>query len=538
MHDAHPQARSRVEWYHPGEIVVVTRVSREQAMDESQVSAHVHAAVQRHAQDYLDQDPAATRSFTFHAPEQSKSLVFSIHKLLDGVSPRAVKDAVENLHQQMGSMQTADLEVISALPHVHLRAHEESSGASPSSFPRPVYPDQVPAGWDNRFHQPVNPNLDLARAARNAEPVRVAVLDSMPDLAKARTHAEKVHNQQILQTVNWLEAQGSVGPEYQAENDRLGPHHVGVAAVRRGSEPRPYHMSDHGLFVSGLIHGLAPRARLTLEPVLDNTGVGDLSQLLLGLQLVLGRKNPSDPQIVNLSLGFLPHPARLPAAWYGLRRPHDPKYLHAAELFDPLRNERWVAANRGEVGRTVDLLEAGLRALGRYLSLNNCLVIAAAGNDSMVQVETNKARMEPRLPARFDTVLGVAATTSNPSQPARYSNVGDEQELGDHVATFGGNSSEALEPEDGVIGIYSGQFPDRRENETGYAFWSGTSFATGIVSGLAANFWAVRRKQDPTLDAAGVLTELHAEASAFGPYVPELRTPSIEVRGRWGHFER
>jgi subtilisin family serine protease len=141
------------------------------------------------------------------------------------------------------------------------------------------------------------------------------------------------------------------------------------------------------------------------------------------------------------------------------------------------------------------------------------------------------------LPARFDTVLGVAATTSDPRQPARYSNVGDEQELGDHVATFGGNSSDALEPEDGVIGIYSGEFPDHRPNETGWAFWSGTSFATAIVSGIAANFWAVRRSQDPTLHAADVLAELHAEASAFGPYVPELRTPAIEVHGRWGRFD-
>jgi subtilisin family serine protease len=203
-------------------------------------------------------------------------------------------------------------------------------------------------------------------------------------------------------------------------------------------------------------------------------------------------------------------------------------------MFDPRRNEHWVAANRAEVGRTVDMLEVGLKALGTYLSLNNCLVIAAAGNDSRIPVETNKARMEPRLPARFDTVLGVAATTSNPRQPARYSNVGDEGELGDHVATFGGNSSDALEPEDGVIGIYSGEFPDGRPNETGWAFWSGTSFATGIMSGIAANFWAVRRQEDPTLHATSVLADLHGEASDFGPYVPALRTPAIEVRGRWG----
>ena len=65
--------------------------------------------------------------------------------------------------------------------------------------------------------------------------------------------------------------------------------------------------------------------------------------------------------------------------------------------------------------------------------------------------------------------------------------------------SWGAAPAEGLEPQDGVIGIYSGEFPGRRPNETGWAFWSGTSFATAIVSGIAANFWAHRRTQDPTL---------------------------------------
>jgi hypothetical protein len=529
MQDAGQQAGPRVGWYHPGEIVLVTRVPKGKAVDGAQVRTDIHAAVHQYAKEHLEADHSTARSFTFDAPGESKSLVFSIHKLTDRASPRAVKDAVERLHQQLGAFQSADLEVVSAMPHVHLRAQEDSVGPSPGSFPRPVYPDQVPAGWNSRFYQPVDPRLDLARAALDVEPVRVAVLDAMPSLAQAKAHAERVHNQQLFETVSWLENQGPVDSAYAHESKQLAPHHAGMPTIRAGSAPRPYPMPDHGLFVSGLIHGIAPRAPLTLEPVLDEFGQGDLSLLLLGLKRVLGRKAPSEPQIVNLSLGFLPHPARLPAAWYGLPRPQDADYLHADELFDPQRGAHWVAANRTAVGRAVDLLEVGLRELGRYLSLNNCLVVAAAGNDSLARVETRRARMEPRLPARFDTVLGVAATTSNPRQPARYSNLGDEHELGDHVATFGGNSSDALEPEDGVIGIYAGEFPDGRPNETGWAFWSGTSFATGIVSGIAANFWALRR----TAHAAHVLADLHAEARAAGPYVPELRTPAIEVHGRW-----
>ena len=380
-------------------------------------------------------------------------------------------------------------------------------------------------------------DLVQANGASAAQPVPVALLDTRLDLEAARARGKQfqaqANNAQLLETVDWIRQHSKDDRRYQQEFREIDQHHVAHSGLTASGEPDSYRMPDQGLFVAGLIHGIAPRSPITLEPVLDEMGVGDLSLLLLGLQRVLAGKPERAPQIVNLSLGFLPHPARLPAAWYGLRRPHDRAYLHAEEMFDPERDERWVTGNRVEVSRTVDLLEVGLRELSTYLSLNNCLVVAAAGNDSLDEVQADQARMQPRLPARFNTVLGVAATTSNPRQPARYSNVGDERELGDHVATFGGNASDTLEPEDGVIGIYSGEFPDQRPNETGWAFWSGTSFATAIVSGIAANLWTAGRTQQPSLHASSVLADLHAEASSFGPYVAALRTPAIEVRGRW-----
>jgi hypothetical protein len=537
MQDAGTEASRRVQWYHPGEIVIVARVPRDTAASERKMHTAMHTRLLRHASDHVPRGVSHMRSFVFDAPGQPNSLVFFFQKLTSSDSSVAVKAAVDTLHSRLDGLGGQGVEVIGAMPHWHLRAHEEFSGGSPGSLPRPVYPDQVPQNWTSRFYQPVEPHFDLAHAAQATEPVPVAVLDTRVDLEHAaRRGAEfraQANNHQLLDTVEWLKSSAHTDEGFAQEIDQVSQHHH-APAMGGGSEPHPYRMPDHSLFVAGLIRGIAPQAPLALEPVLDELGVGDLSLLLLGLRRVLTRKQPDQPQIVNLSLGFLPHPARLPAAWYGLPRPHDPLYLHAAELFDPAHDQRWLSANRSEAERTVDLLQIGLRELATYLSLNNCLVIAAAGNDSRPQVEAHQARMEPRLPARFDTVLGVAATTSDPRQPAPYSNVGDERELGDHVATFGGNVSEGLEPQDGVIGIYSGEFPGRRPNETGWAFWSGTSFATAIVSGIAANFWAYRRKQDPSLHAADVLAEIHAEATASGPYVPALRTPAIEVRGRWG----
>jgi hypothetical protein len=499
----------------------------------SDLHSQLHRAVRQHAAAHLVEDSSTTRSFVFDAPGRERSLAFLFLKLLDADTTRPVKDAVETLHQRLEGLSTSDFNLVGVMPHWHVRAHEEFSGGSPGSLPRPVYPDQVPQGWSARFYQPINPRLDLATASREYPQVPVAVLDTAADLVRARRRGVELDNPHLVETVDWLlQRQESYAP-YEQELAQLAAYHAGSAGRNDGSEPPPHRMPDHGLFVAGLIHGTAPQAPLTLEPVLDGMGVGDLSMLLVGLKRVLARKEPRDPQIVNLSLGFVPHPARLPAAWYGLERPYDPAYLRGEELFDPRRDERWVAANRYEVDRTVDLLQAGLAELATYLSLNNCLVVAATGNDSLLSEESRHIRMEPRLPARFETVLGVAATTSNPRQPASYSNLGDERALGDHVATFGGNVTDGLQPEDGVMGIYAGEFPFQRPNETGWAWWSGTSFATAIVSGIAANLWTHRRQERPGITAAEVLAELHVEASAFGPYVPELRTPSIEVQGRW-----
>lgn len=529
-------SQRRVDWFHPGEIVAVARVPRDNRSNEA-LRDEMHGALRKHAAEHLVEDPATGRSFRFDAPGQDRSLVFSFHRLVEPESPKAVKGAVESLHRRIGDIGGRDIDVIGVMPHVHIRAHDTTGGPSPGTYPRPVYPDQVPNGWTHRFYQPVNPGMDLTHKVADAPLVRVAILDAHPDLQQARARGEHfkaiANNAQLLRTVEWVQEHTPADAEYERDFKALAP---AVGSAQRsgvGGELPGYPIPDHGLFIAGLIHGIAPQAPISLVPALDEMGVGDLAQLLLGLQRVL-RKDETEPLIINLSLGFLPHPARLPAAWYGLKRPQDPEYLHSDELFDPDRDERWVAANRPHVDRAMELLQIGLRELGTYLSLNNCLVIAAAGNDSLKQVEAGRARLEPRLPARFESVLGVAATTSDPRQPARYSNVGEERELGDHVATFGGNVTDGLEPEDGVIGVYSGEFPFQRPNETGWAFWSGTSFATGIVSGIAANFWAHKRKQHPNIHASRILADLHAEATEFGPYVSALRTPSIEVQGRWG----
>jgi hypothetical protein len=539
MHNQASQPDARVEWFHPGEVVIVARVPRGSLSDDD-LRAGMRDLLGRHARAHVRREPESLRSFVFDAPTEPQSLVFFVQQLSDVSNSRAVKTTVEALHGQLNNLRINNLEVIGAMPQWHLKAHEAFSGGSPGSRPAPVFPEQV-RGRSAHAYRPAKANLNLAEKARGADPVSVAILDTRIDLAEARRRAEgfkaSANNHQLIDTIEALEAEPAADEGVESEWRVVRQHHAdGVQApgadAAAGRREPAYRMADHGLFVAGLVHEIAPLAGLTYEAVLDETGVGDLSLLLMALKRVLGRKQPDEPQIINLSLGFRPHPARMAAAWYGLARPHDQLYTPSAALFDRARDERWVARNRGEVGRTVDMLQAGLGELGRYLSLNNCLVVAAAGNDS----QAGDPRLDPRLPARFDSVLGVAATVGNPPRPAVYSNLGDDLVLGDHVATFGGGV-DGLAPHEGVVGVYSGEFPTdgKREprNETGWAYWSGTSFATAIVSGIAANFWAVRRKEDPGVRAAEILADFNAEASASGPFVRALRTPAIEVEGDW-----
>jgi hypothetical protein len=521
------QGSQRVDWFHPGEVVIVARVARD-ATNEDQLHATVGELLGRHASQQVASSPGSLRSFVFSAPGEATSLAFLFQKLVAADSIPDVKSVVETLHGQVGTLRSNQVEVLGAMPHWHTRAHEITGGGSPGSLPAPVLPGTVRRGARRYRYLPAPDSL---RPGDGRAPIPIAVLDTRIDLAAARARGEQLRsgagNEQLLETVTWLQQHDlAPGAMRQREWTEVAKHH----ASPEPGEPRPYHMPDHGLFVSGLIHGLAPQAPLTLLPALDETGGGDLSLLLAALREVLDRKQPDAPQIINLSLGFRPHPAHLAAAWHGFDLP-DPTYRPAAVMFDANHDQRWAASHAHEVARRSDQLQAGLSELGRYLSLNNCLVVAAAGNDS----EPGEARLDPRLPARFETVLGVAATTRDPKQPAPYSNVGDERRLGDHVATFGGDRGTAFEPRDGVVGIYSGDFPAQRagqtapENVTGWAQWSGTSFATALVTGVAANVWA----STPTAHASEILAEIHSTASRTGAYVPALRTPSIAMSGDW-----
>jgi Subtilase family len=527
------RTRQRTAWYRGGEFIVAAQVPRDQSLDETRAQVLRMLADQMPA-GVLETDGPVEDPVVFSAPERDQSLAFMFFTLVDRRSRGLVRNAVDTAHRSLSAGSRGDsvralsasgIQAVGVMPHWNCAACY--MGPSPGTFPRPIYAVDLHGDVVAHQYRTLDARLGGARRVRRQDAVRVVVLDTAPNWPRARRRArEFAGNEQLRGLIDLLDT-ASAPDSTSRPARRTRTEMPDVSPPTSGDEPAAFPMADHGLFIAGLIHDLAPAAPLELVPVLTDSGGGNLSVLLRTLSRILERKDPSEPLVINLSLGLMPHPEHLPAIWYGL-----PHRLDASLRADPDMQMsgydwRWIGTHRQQVSDTMDLLVNGGALLMDYLQGNNCLVVAAAGNDSLQRVEHHEPRLGPRLPARYASVLGVAATTSDPSQAAAYSNIGDEYEL--DVAAFGGNATERFEPEDGVIGVYSGEFPDGRPNETGWARWSGTSFAAAFISGAAANYWAAHRGNS----AAEVLLDVRALADRVGPYVGALRAPAVAIQGEW-----
>jgi subtilisin family serine protease len=201
--------------------------------------------------------------------------------------------------------------------------------------------------------------------------------------------------------------------------------------------------SDHGLFVAGIIHALAPASEIRLVRVLDQYGQGDLFTLCNALhdfirgQVLLGRRG-----VINLSLGIFPPPN---AVAQGL-----PKELSALET-------------------------AILAAEGAGIT-----VAAASGN----QAASVLPLPAQQLPAGYDTVIGVAGSTSGRGRSC-FSNPGDLAAPGGDGLTPG--CTPKLDNCEGSCDLAIISLTATKASPgDGYVYWLGTSFAAPFASGAAA----------------------------------------------------
>lgn len=217
---------------------------------------------------------------------------------------------------------------------------------------------------------------------------------------------------------------------------------------------RDYDLSDHGLFIAGIIRRIAPNARIHLIQALGDQGVGSVSQIIRAAETV--RDLPRNtPLLVNLSFA-----------------------VNTRQLLTGARG----ALSSGDQLQ-VQMENFSLWMLFSLLGLSNARLIAAAGNDN----QTTPPRRPARSPADYLAVIGVGALKADLSGPVSYSNTPDQPAsfglwaLGGEVRPDG-----KTDPAKAVQSCFIGSFPDGQANVSGWASWAGTSFATAIVTGTLA----------------------------------------------------
>jgi hypothetical protein len=211
--------------------------------------------------------------------------------------------------------------------------------------------------------------------------------------------------------------------------------------------------AGHGTFIAGVVRQHAPGAHLSISRVLGSDGVCDEVDLLQAINALRGRGSGGKNRIgvVNLSLGAYTWNDRPPA-----------------------------------------LLSQAIAQLGA-----DTVVVAAAGNNASDRVF---------WPAAFDSVVAVGAQKADGNGRTSFSNYGDwvgAWAPGDRVASSF-VSFDGPEDETPRADIDSDCF-------TGFATWSGTSFAAPRIAAELA-----RRAQEQKMSPREALASVLADFGSAG----------------------
>ncbi len=339
------------------------------------------------------------------------------------------------------------------------------------------------------------------------KPVVVAVLDTSPGrdaLEHAATHYGK---NELLQ--------GLARPGVIRDWDAFTPPQ-GMPPLKARVTP------DHGLFVSGIVHSIAPHAQIHLLHIFNEQGAGRTDLLLDALDYCLSLAHQGHRVVVNMSL-------------YLMIPPEDELWTY---WFGPVSHR--LTGNPVQLAELLDALDEALEHRINLLLDAGVLLVAAAGNDAFFY----KRHTDPRLPAAYDNVLCVVATDCN-GKIANYANHANVPSTANAVATYGGQGVlrgdiavvPPGDPRDGVVGVYTHHSFDTLDgpqpNNSGWAYWSGSSFATPMVSGMAANLLAADQaaweddQGRPRLTPLGVMRKLIAMGDPNSD--PALDCPYVKV---------
>ncbi len=404
-----------------------------------------------------------------------------------------------------------------ALPNL-LNSSVDNTHGCPVS---PPYPVKEGEGW-GRYKITLPQLPDNLQRARGKD-VTVFVLDTLPQSGQIKTAADKADK------YNALLKEMAAGMKDTEPYD-AGPPAINLNYSFDSIIPAPpdsaktgkdiygrlvgFPMEDHGLAIAGIIRDLAPDANIECIRVLNDYGVGDLHTLLSALDYIY--KLVSDhgesfklPVVINLSLVLMPPEPDI----------HDGSLPGIEDIISVSKEVLYSILNQAD---------------------SKAIFVASAGNDSDprdAQMNPSEVRFSARYPAAFaddkdHPVAGMipVGAVNMERTAAFYSNYPGAS----GVATYGGELPrpypwlpsaishgithvDDTSPIDAIRGIYTGKkypalsvsddYTDRMNgtqmenppqgmpmdypmydapNPYAWAYWSGTSYATPIISALAA----------------------------------------------------
>jgi len=243
---------------------------------------------------------------------------------------------------------------------------------------------------------------------------------------------------------------------------------------------------DHGIFAAGLVHAVAPAAKLELVRVLNNdNGRGTLFDLLSALYEFYTRNGDSETldlhgTVMNLSVG--------------VHHPITPTFasLTVTDTFG-LPNE-----------------VLSLKQILRYGYDHGAVIVAAAGNDFAFGQDDSPWT---ETPAAYDFVISVGGSNQT-GERSCFSNNGELfAPAGDGAdSNCSGPPAETCRT-DPTRCVVSVLHDDQGVTNASFGYWVGSSFAAPQVSGLAA--LTLQALAAETVQAAGgVITTPPAKVAA------------------------
>lgn len=431
------------------------------------------------------------------------------------------RQVVNMINQNLDKLrQRGKIPIIAAMPNWLGNGSPTCGGHGGPGAPPIPFPPDVSCGTSPGFWPIQLPDLDpklhpTPLADTTGEGVTVFVLDTMPKCTPEELLdiATKAGNDNHLLPEIAQQMMSSTQPFIKRIYQKL-PDLITEGAsdyIEGGQdiygELYGFDMKDHGLFVTGIVRDIAPRVNIEYIRVLNDAGTFDTHTLIHELHRIQKRIDKdveegglrNQPVVINLSLTIMPSQEELAAVWF------ESSNSYSTDAFTQVMSD-------------TERLRVGLHKIIQSLTHSGVVIVAAAGNDSN-NPET-PMRIGPRYPAAFSEVISVGAVDRY-GKAASYSNYPALPPNNNGIATYGGAKPQPVPPVgpggpvppgdfgpdphtmttaedvDGLVGVYSSpRYPAlaisdspqdyKAPSEDAWAFWCGTSFATPIISGVAA----------------------------------------------------